>query len=102
MSEPTDKQVEAAVEAFNSVFGTFRDNKIHSFTDAIRAALLAADRAADTNALLHYRERLNVAGEFLCGLIANPEAQKAYAAVLYVQSSLLLDTEKGPPPQETE
>ena len=44
--------------------------------------------------LLQFRERLKVAGEFLCGLTDSVEACKAYAAVLYVQSSLKLDAEE--------
>ena len=48
----------------------------------------------DPDNLLQFRERLNVAGEFLCGQTDNAEARKAYAAVLYVQSSLKLDAEE--------
>ena len=50
--------------------------------------------AIDPDNLIQFRERLNVAGEFLCGQTDNPEARKAYAAVLYVQSSLKLDAEE--------
>ena len=48
----------------------------------------------DPDNLLQFRERLNVAGEFLCGQTDNAKARKAYAAVLYVQSSLKLDAEE--------
>ena len=48
----------------------------------------------DPDNLLQFRERLNIAGEFLCGLTDNAEARKAYVAVLYVQSSLKLDAEE--------
>lgn len=50
--------------------------------------------AIDPDNLLQFRERLNIAGEFLCGLTDNPEARAAYVAVLYVQSSLKLDAEE--------
>lgn len=50
--------------------------------------------AIDPDNLIQFRERLNVAGEYLCGLISDPEAVKAYTAVLYVQSSLSLDAEE--------
>ena len=50
--------------------------------------------AIDPDNLIQFRNRLDVAGEFLCGLTDNPEAVKAYAAVLYVQSSLKLDAEE--------
>lgn len=48
----------------------------------------------DPDNLLQFRKRLDVAGEFLCGLTADPKAREAYAAVLYVQSSLLLDAKE--------
>lgn len=50
--------------------------------------------AIDPDNLLQFRERLNVAGEFLCGLTDDAKAREAYSAVLYVQSSLKLDAEE--------
>lgn len=48
----------------------------------------------DPDNLLQFRERLDIAGEYLCGKTAEPDARKAYAAILYVQSSLKLDAEE--------
>lgn len=48
----------------------------------------------DPDNLIQFRNRLNVAGEFLCGLTDDPKARDAYAAVLYVQSSLKIDAEE--------
>lgn len=48
----------------------------------------------DPDNLLQFRKRLNEAGEFLCSRTNDSEAVKAYTAVLYVQSSLLLDAEE--------
>lgn len=50
--------------------------------------------AIDPDNLLQFRERLNVVGEYLCSRTDDPEARKAYATVLYVQSSLMLDAEE--------
>jgi hypothetical protein len=50
--------------------------------------------AIDPDNLIQFRERLNVAGEFLCSRTDDPKAREAYAAVLYVQSSLKLDAEE--------
>jgi hypothetical protein len=48
----------------------------------------------DPENLLRFRERLNEAGEYLCGKTDDPEAVKAYTAILYVQSSLALDAKE--------
>jgi hypothetical protein len=48
----------------------------------------------DPDNLLQFRKRLNVAGEFLCGLTTDPKAREAYIAVLYVQSSLALEAKE--------
>lgn len=50
--------------------------------------------AIDPDNLLQFRQRLNVAGEYLCQHTDDPKAREAYAAVLYVQSSLKLDAEE--------
>jgi hypothetical protein len=51
--------------------------------------------AIDPDNLLQFREKLNVVGEFLVNkAFTDPEARKAYATLLYVQSSLKLDAEE--------
>jgi hypothetical protein len=50
--------------------------------------------AIDPDNLIRFREKLNLAGEFLCSRTDDPKALEAYTAVLYVQSSLKLDAEE--------
>jgi hypothetical protein len=57
--------------------------------------MMVAVNTIDPDNLLQFSEKLNVVGEFLANkAFTDPEARKAYIALLYVQSSLKLDAKE--------
>jgi hypothetical protein len=62
--------------------------------NALRQQEVGIMNTIDPDNLIRFREQLNVAGEYLCGLTRDAKAREAYIAVLYVQSSLKLDADE--------